>query len=206
MRTRIKICGIKDDESAIAAVEAGADALGFVFVKRSPRYIEPAAAYEIVSALPPFVSSVSLFQNCPIEEFLAAEERCPTTVVQLHGTEDESTVEQCGPAIKAVRFDADTIAEELERWDAHEAVDAILIDGSWGGEGVTFDWDKLIEPARSVSKPIILAGGLTPQNVAEAIRIVRPYGVDVSSGVERERGIKDHELIRAFCAAVQEAD
>lgn len=206
MRTRIKICGIRDDESALAAVEAGADALGFVFVKRSPRYIEPSAAYEIVSALPPFVSSVSLFQNCPIEEFLAAEERCPTTVVQLHGTEDESTVEQCGPAIKAVRFDADTIAEELERWDAHEAVDAILIDGSWGGEGVSFDWDKLTQPARSVSKPIILAGGLTPQNVAEAIRIVRPYGVDVSSGVERERGIKDHELIRAFCAAVQEAD
>src|SRR5947209_4580367 len=126
-RTRIKICGIKDAESALAAVEAGADAVGFVFVRSSPRFIEPEEADELVEGRPSLVSSVGLFMNMSVERFSDIEEVCPTNFSQLHGDEDEATVRQCGPGvIKAVRFEAGTIGAELARWDAVEEVDAIL--------------------------------------------------------------------------------
>lgn len=206
-RTRIKICGIRDEDAAIAAIEAGADALGFVFVRSSVRFIDPADAWSIASALPPFVSSVGVFMNTSVDHFCDVEEICPTTLAQLHGNEDEATVRQCGPGvIRGVRFDADTIDADLARWDAIDEVDAILVDGSAGGEGTTLDWQRLAQALAPISKRIILAGGLTPANVGDAIRTVRPYAVDVSSGVEKERGVKDPALIEAFCDAVRDAD
>lgn len=206
-RTRIKICGVKSLEVARAAIDAGADAVGFMFVRSSVRFVEPEEADAIMRALPPLVTTVGVFANAPLDLFCDIEEVCPTNLVQLHGTEDEALVKQCGPGlIRAIKFDAATIGRELARWDAIEEVSAIMVDGSVGGQGQAFDWAGLAAVASGVSKPIFLAGGLTPENVAGAIRAVRPYAVDVSSGVERERGVKDPALIEAFCRAVQGAD
>jgi phosphoribosylanthranilate isomerase len=209
-RTRIKICGIKDVDAALAAAKAGADAVGFVFHPASPRFIEPSVAWEIVGALPPFVSTVGLFVDMPLEKFCDIEEQCPTDMSQLHGNEDEELVAECGPnVIKAIRFDPDTIAEELARWDETPEVAALLVDGSTGGKGETLDWGRLAlhtDGRGDDAKPIILAGGLTPENVGEAIKIVKPWAVDVSSGVEKSRGAKDPGMIEAFCAAVHRAD
>jgi phosphoribosylanthranilate isomerase len=206
-RTRIKICGIRSIETARSAAENGADAIGLVFVKSSPRYIAPREAVEIMTSLPLFVETVGLFQNPTLEEFMAIEGECPTTYTQLHGTEPEKLVRQCGPLlIKAIKFEAATIDRELARWDAVEEVDAVLVDGSDGGEGGVVDWQALASAAAGLSKALILAGGLTAQNVEDAIGIVHPYAVDVSSGVERERGVKDPDKIAEFCEAVQRAD
>jgi len=205
--TRIKICGIRDAESARVAAECGADAIGFVFVRSSPRFIQPEAAFEIMATLPPLVSSVGVFMNHSLDAFSDIEETCPTTLSQLHGNEDEKLVRQCGPGvIRGIRYDPETIAAELARWGALDEVDAILVDGSAGGEGQAFDWAGLAAAVEQVAKPIFLAGGLTPGNVGEAVRAVRPYAVDVSSGVERERGVKDPALIAAFCEAVRRAN
>ena len=191
----------------MAAVDAGADAIGFMFVRASPRAIDPEQAYEIMAGLPPLVASVGVFADPDVDEFSDIEETCPTIYTQLHGDEDVDLVQQCGPdVIKAIRFDEATIAESLARWDEVDEVCAILIDGGSGGMGVAFDWALLTPHLEHISKPIILAGGLTPENVGHAIREVRPYAVDVSSGVEREKGVKDAGLIEAFCKAVREAD
>jgi phosphoribosylanthranilate isomerase len=206
MRTRVKICGVKDAETALSAAESGADAVGFVFVRSSPRFVTPEVAQEILLALPPFVSTVGVFMNHSPDAFADIEEVCPTTHTQLHGNEAEAVVTQCGPVIKAVRYAADTIAAELERWEKCDDVEAILIDGPAPGEGVAFRWEDLPPLLEKVSKPVVLAGGLTPENVAEAVRVVRPWGVDVSSGVEASRGVKDPALIEAFCEAVMRAD
>lgn len=204
-RTRIKICGITDEDALFAACDAGADAVGFVFHPKSRRFIEPEAAFELISFLPPFVSSVGLFVDASVERFTDIEELCPTDRTQLHGNESADVVRRCGPGvIKAVRFDPATIQAELERWSAIDEVDAILVDGSAGGEGLSLDWAGLAKVKNACTKPLILAGGLTPENVAQAIALVRPYAVDVSSGVESEPGVKDRGLIEAFCAAVRE--
>lgn len=206
-RTRIKICGIRDEASLTAAAQAGADAVGFVFVESSPRYIRPADAWKLAGLLPPMVATVGLFQNPGVDDFAEVEEVCPTTLTQLHGEERDQIVEMIGPdLIKAIRFDPETIADRLKHYDGFPEVSAILIDGSAGGEGTAFDWTRLAPHLEGIAKPIVLAGGLTPENVGEAIRAVRPFAVDVSSGVERERGIKDPDLIRAFCRAVVRAD
>jgi phosphoribosylanthranilate isomerase len=205
-RTRIKICGIRSDDDAFAAAEAGADAVGFMFVRASQRYIDPEAAAEIVASLPPFVSSVGVFMNAPIEAFMDIEEQCPTIHTQLHGTEDDELISQCSPVIKAVRYLPETIVHDIARCEDNDDIETILIDGPSPGEGVAFNWTDLVPLLERVSKPVILAGGLTPENVAEAIRTVRPYGVDVSSGVEKQRGIKDPQLIEKFCEAVRRAD
>lgn len=205
-RTRVKICGIKDLETALVAADAGADAIGFVFVKSSPRHIDPLEAADIMFALPPMVASVGVFMNHSVQAFADIEEQCPTTHTQLHGNEDEKTAAACGPAIKAIRFEEDTIDAELARWHAVDEVEAIMIDSPTPGAGVAFDWAALAPRVQGAEKPIILAGGLTPSNVGEAIRLVRPYAVDVSSGVERERGVKDPTLIEAFLDAVRRAD
>lgn len=206
-RTRIKICGVTTEQAALAAADAGADAIGLVFAPGSPRYLEPARAWEIASVLPPFVASVALFVDVDLERFIEIEQTCPATLVQFHGNEPDELVRHCGPnLIKAVRFDPTTIAGELARWNAVEEVDAILIDGSSGGKGTSFDWSSLPAYLAGIDTPIILAGGLTPDNVGDAIRAVRPFAVDVSSGVERDRGVKDVGLIEAFCRAVREAD
>ncbi len=206
MKTRIKICGITTMQSAQAAVDAGADAIGFVFAPRSPRRIRSEDAAEIMADLPLFVATVSLFVNPSVDTFIEIEQTCPTTHVQLHGQEDEALVEQCGPAIKAVHFKPDTAEQELARWQACDAVEAVLVDGSSGGQGTTLDWAKLATLTKTITKPLILAGGLSPDNVHEAIRIVRPYAVDVSSSVESAPGVKDDAKIKAFCHAVQQAD
>lgn len=204
LRTRIKICGIRTTEAALAAADAGADAIGFVFHPGSQRFIEPEDAFAIMASLPPFITTVGLFVNATVETFCQIEERCPTNLSQLHGDEPEEVVEQCGPGvIKAIRFDGATIERELARWSAVAEVDAILVDGSTGGGGTPFDWGALARAKHACTKPLLLAGGLTPANVAEAIRIVRPWAVDVSSGVESSPGVKSPELIRAFCEAVR---
>lgn len=206
-RTRIKICGVRSLDVARAAADAGADAVGFVFVPSSVRYIEPAEAWRVVSALPPMLTTVGVFVNASVETFSQIEEICPTDFAQLQGNEPEDVVRACGPRlIKAVCFHPQTIARDLLRWDAIEEVDAILVDGSAGGAGEAFDWALLTPHVARIRKPIILAGGLNPQNVGQAIRAVRPFAVDVSSGVERRRGEKDPALIEAFCQAVRDAD
>lgn len=206
-RTRIKICGVRDAETARLCAENGADAVGLMFVKASPRFIEPAEAFGIAANLPPFVASVGVFADHTLDEFLEIEEACPTTLVQLHGSEPPKLVQQCGPnLIRAFKYDAANIERDVERWASLEEVDALMVDGSAGGLGEPFDWHAFAPVAARCPKPVVLAGGLTPENVAEAIRAVRPYAVDVSSGVESEKGVKDPARIEAFCRAVREAD
>jgi phosphoribosylanthranilate isomerase len=145
--------------------------------------------------------------NPTLDEFSDAEELCPTLLTQLHGSEEPKLVRQVGPdVIKAIAYDQDTLPDHLLRYGDLDEVAALLIDAPTPGQGVPFAWDKLPPLLENVTKPVILAGGLTPDNVEAAIRAIRPYGVDVSSGVERERGVKDPGLIEAFCAAVRRAD
>jgi len=200
---RSKICGITRIEDALAAVEAGADAIGLVFYAKSPRAVTVQQARAIIAALPPFVTTVGLFVNasrCELGEILDA---VPLDLLQFHG--DESVADCEGwhrPYIKALRVKAgDDIAAACE---AYPSASGILLDtyveGVPGGTGEAFDW-SLIPPG--LRKPIILAGGLTPDNVAQAIARVRPYAVDVSGGVEQGKGIKDHARIHAFMQAVR---
>jgi len=206
-RTRIKICGLRDEAVVEAAVVGGADAVGFVLVESSPRCIEPEDAGALLMVLPPMVMAVGVVVNLSVDEFCELEQHFPAHLMQLHGSESPKTVAACGPGIiKGIRFSPETIEADLARWDAIDEVDAILVDGSAGGEGTAFDWGRLGEHLESVSKPIILAGGLTPDNVGQAIAQVQPYAVDVSSGVESQPGVKDLGAIAAFCQAVRQAD
>jgi phosphoribosylanthranilate isomerase len=200
---RSKICGITRIEDALAAVEAGADAIGLVFYAKSPRAVTVQQARAIIAALPPFVTTVGLFVNasrCELGEILDA---VPLDLLQFHG--DESSADCEGyhrPYIKALRVKAgDDIAASC---DAYPRASGILLDtyveGVPGGTGEAFDWSLV---PRGLSKPIILAGGLSAQNVAQAIAQVRPYAVDVSGGVEQAKGIKDQAKIRAFMQAVR---
>lgn len=209
-RTRIKICGIRDEEIALTAVECGADALGFVFYDGSPRFLEPERAYEIACYLPPFVTKVALVVNPEPGSLVELGRVFPFDVVQLHGTETVEQVRACREAgaqlVKAIRFDPATIGADLARWGEVEEIDALLVDGSGGGRGTAFDWASLAAVQEACPHPIILAGGLKPETVGQAIREVMPYAVDVSSGVERSRGVKDAGLIASFCEAVRAAD
>ncbi len=206
-RTRIKICGITTADALQACADNGADAVGFVFHPQSPRHIDPDRAWELACRTPPFMTTVGLTVDLSLDDFAMIEGRCPTGLSQLHGNEPDDIVRELGPdVIKAVRYDPATIRDRLAHYDAIGEVSAILVDGSAGGEGTAFDWQGLADAAASIATPLILAGGLTPANVAEAIRVVRPFAVDVSSGVESERGVKDADLIHAFCDAVRAAD
>ncbi|EJL03131.1 MULTISPECIES: phosphoribosylanthranilate isomerase [Pseudomonas] len=200
---RSKICGITRVEDALAAVEAGADAIGLVFYAKSPRAVTVQQARAIIQALPPFVTPVGLFVNtsrCELGEILDA---VPLALLQFHGDEAPADCEGWHrPYIKALRVKAgDDIAASCE---AFAGASGILLDtyveGVPGGTGEAFDWTLV---PQGLSKPIILAGGLTAENVAEAIRQVRPYAVDVSGGVEQAKGIKDAARIHAFMAAVR---
>lgn len=202
---RSKICGITRIEDALAAVEAGADAIGFVFYAKSPRAVTVQQARAIIQALPPFVTTVGLFVNasrCELGEILDA---VPLDLLQFHGDE---AVEDCEgwhrPYIKALRVKAgDDIAAAV---DAYSSASGVLLDtyveGVPGGTGEAFDWSLI---PQGLSKPLILAGGLTPENVADAVARVKPYAVDVSGGVEASKGIKDHAKIHAFINAVRKA-
>ena len=195
---RSKICGITRIEDALAAVAAGADAIGFVFYAKSPRAVTAVQARAIIAALPPFVTTVGLFVNATACELNETLDAVPLDLLQFHGDE---TPEQCEgyhrPYIKALRVKAgDDIAGAC---NAYASASGILLDayveGVPGGTGQAFDWSLI---PQGLSRPIILAGGLTVDNVVQAIDQVRPYAVDVSGGVEKSKGIKDHDKIRAF--------
>ena len=207
IRTRIKICGVRDPETALIAAECGADSIGLVFVSSSPRCVTIDEAYDIQSVLPAFVTSVGLFVNPKAEPYLQTMVQADLDLGQLHGKEPEPLVREIGPdLIKAVRYSRETIEADLRKWSRIDELDAVLVDGGDGGTGEKADWAHLAEVIDACDHPVILAGGLTPENVGEAIRTVRPYAVDVSSGVESEPGVKDPAKIAAFCRAVRDAD
>ncbi|MDH4585360.1 phosphoribosylanthranilate isomerase [Pseudomonas sp. BN415] len=195
---RIKICGITRIEDALAAVAAGADAIGFVFYAKSPRAVTPAQARAIVAALPPFVTTVGLFVDMPRAELTQVLAEVPLDLLQFHGDESPEACAGYGrPYIKALRVKpGDDIAAAIS---SYPEASGILLDtfvqGTPGGTGEAFDWGLVPQIA---AKPLILAGGLTPENVGEAVRQVRPYAVDVSGGVEACKGIKDAAKIQAF--------
>lgn len=203
IRVRSKICGITRVEDALAAVEAGADAIGLVFYAKSPRAVDIEQAKVIVAALPPFVTSVGLFVDMPRETLQALLREVPLDLLQFHGDESPADCEGFArPYIKALRVRAD---QDVARMMApYSGACGILLDtfveGVPGGTGAAFDWSLV---PREAGKPIILAGGLTPDNVAQAIAQVRPYAVDVSGGVEAAKGIKDAGKVKAFLQAVQ---
>lgn len=204
-RTRIKICGITRAEDAQIAVHAGADALGFVFYPPSPRYVAPARAASIVAAVPAFVCTVGLFVNHDVESVRQILAEVSLDLLQFHGDEPPSFCRQFGkPYIKAVRVKSDTnlVQYALDFHDAKALLLDAFVEGVPGGTGEAFDWNLL---PRDFSKPIILAGGLTPENVEHAIRLTRPYAVDVSGGVELSKGIKSADKIAAFIKGVSNA-
>ena len=205
MRTRTKICGITRLEDANASVRAGCDALGFVFYKESPRYIALDAFKVIVKELPPFVTKTGLFVNADPAEIKEAIQSGLVNVLQFHGDETPDFCRQFNfPYIKAVAVSSSVDLIQYAK-DFHDA-EALLLDAYHehlkGGTGQTFDWNLI---PQSLSKPIVLAGGLTVDNVKEAIKKVKPYAVDVSGGVEESKGIKNSLKIQAFIKETQDA-
>ncbi len=195
---RVKICGITNLEDALAAVEFGADALGFVFFKKSPRYISPAKAKAIIKKLPPFISSAGVFVNEDKRIIEKIADQAGIDAIQLHGDEPPKACNLSRPAIKAIRVKSINNLEIILKYK--DKVSAFLLDTYtpeiFGGTGQIFNWDIAIE-AKQFGR-IILAGGLTPENIGQAIRRVHPYAVDVSSGVEAEKGKKDHRKMKLF--------
>lgn len=195
---KVKICGITRLEDALAAAELGADALGFVFYEKSPRYVRPDIAADIIAQLPPFITSVGLFVNP--DETIVKEIITQTAVdlLQFHGDEENTFCAQFSrPFIKAIRMaEALDLHKEIEKYPGARG---ILLDAydpqRYGGTGHTFEWSRVHS---SLPKPIIVAGGLTPENVAQAVAMTHPWGVDVSGGVEQSKGIKQRSLIEAF--------
>ena len=205
VRTRVKICGITRAADALAAASAGADAIGLVFYPPSPRFLSVERAREIRDALPPFVQTVALFVNADAAQVAQVIGRVHPAMLQFHGDETPQFCAQFGlPYVKACRVKAGVDALEYLRPFSGAA--AWLFDSyvpEYGGVGESFDLSLL---PRSPGRPVILSGGLTRENVAEAIRHVRPWGVDVSSGVESAKGVKDAAKIAAFIAEVRDAD
>ena len=206
MATAVKICGITRPEDALAAARAGAHAIGLVFYAKSPRNVTPARAAEIVRMVPPFVTTVGLFVNAEAEEIRRTLADAPVNLLQFHG---EETPEFCRqfkrPYAKAVRMKAGVDLLQYAQ-DYHDAKALLLdnyIEGLHGGSGVAFDWSLI---PRGLPLPVILSGGLTPENVADAVRRVRPSAVDVSSGVESAKGIKDAQKIAAFIKGVRSGE
>ncbi len=209
IRTRIKICGLTREQDVDAAVAAGADAIGFVLYDKSPRHIPIERAAQLARRLPPFVTPVLLFVNAAATEIIAACAYIPGSTVQFHGDE---TPDQCQQAtlngarayLRAARMAPGV--DLLDFGTRFHSAQALLLDAhveGYGGGGKAFDW-SLIPP--SVPLPVVLSGGLNAANVIEGLTRVRPWAVDVSSGVESAKGIKDAEAMRRFCDAVREAD
>ena len=215
-RTRIKICGLTRAQDLQAAVVSGADAVGFVFYGPSPRHIAPEAAGRLLAGLPPFVTSVGLFVNATAEEVEAVLAVAPVSLLQFHGDE---TVAQCvaiaqavrRPFLRAVRVKSGMEPQDLLEYErAYRAASPLFagllldafVDG-YGGGGKVFDWSLIPE---ELAPRVVLSGGLSEQKVTEAVVGLRPYAVDVSSGVEAAKGIKDAARIRAFTAGVRVAD
>jgi phosphoribosylanthranilate isomerase len=203
--TKIKICGIKTVNDALTAMEAGADLLGFNFYPKSPRFIDVATCRDIMSVMRKYghITYVGLFVNASVAEVRATIETCGLSLAQLHGDETSEMLDALnGKAFKAFRG----VPEHVHGF-AREDAPALLVDasvkGAYGGTGVTADWNKVAELAKQYS--LLLAGGLTPENVGDAVRQVNPWGVDVASGVEASAGQKDPSKMRAFVHAVRSA-
>jgi phosphoribosylanthranilate isomerase len=206
MATAVKICGITREEDARAAAHLGAHALGFNFCAKSPRYITVATAAQLVRGVPPFVTAVGLFVNPASSDVKAVLEHARLDMLQFHGEEPPEFCAQFGvPYIKAVRVRAGLDLLQYAR--LYGAARGLLLDafveGTHGGTGIAFDWNLI---PRDLPLPVILSGGLNPANVAQAIRRVAPWAVDVSSGVEASPGVKDQQKIAAFMKEVRSAD
>lgn len=215
-RTRIKICGLTRHEDVQAAVAAGADALGFVFYSKSPRYIQPEAAARLMAKIPPFVSTVGLFVNAGVAEVQEVVAQTSISLLQFHGDETPALCAAIAsavnrPYIRAIRVKPDTDPADLLEYESDYRAASTLFTGllldtyvdSYGGSGKVFDWSLIPE---NIAPRVVLSGGLSAQNATDAVQRVRPYAVDVSSGVEHDKGIKDAAKIRALIAAVRVAD
>ena len=205
MRTRVKICGLTRTEDVAAAVNAGADAIGFVFYPPSPRLLSIEQAAKLAVRVPPFITKVGLFVNESEQTVCKIIESVALDLLQFHGKEDEAYCYSFGrPYIKAARVRPGIDLVKFAH--SYPSASGLLLDAyvdGYGGAGETFDWSMIPE---NLPLPVILSGGLSADNVTEAIRRVRPYAVDVSSGVESGKGIKDGAKIAAFMAAVKRAD
>ena len=205
VRTRIKICGLTREQDIDAAVAAGADAVGFVLYERSPRHVSVARLAELAKRLPPFVTPVCLVVNASPDLIDEAVSAVPTALLQFHGDEGREQCEQPGrPYLRAVRMAPGV--DLLDCASGFASAAGLLLDAfveGYGGGGKAFDWSQI---PSGVPLPVVLSGGLNPANVIDGVMRVRPWAVDVSSGVEQAKGIKDAVLIRRFCEAVREAD
>ncbi|WP_293776874.1 phosphoribosylanthranilate isomerase [uncultured Oxalicibacterium sp.] len=215
-RTRIKICGLTREQDVRDAIAAGADAIGLVFYPHSPRNIAPEAAGQLLRCVPPFVTTTGLFVNASLETVQSVIAKVPLALLQFHGDE---TAEMCAhiaaavnrPFIRALRVKPEATAADLIEYEAQYRAASSLFSGllldtfvdGYGGSGKVFDWSLIPE---SIAHRVVLSGGLNAQNAAEAVSRIRPFAVDVSSGVEAAKGIKDAEKIRAFIRAVRTAD
>lgn len=215
-RTRIKICGLTRAEDVAEVVAGGADAIGFVFYPPSPRYVSIEQAAALVAAVPPFVSTVGLFVNATVDEVKAVVARVPLSLLQFHGDETPALCAEISqavgkPFIRAARVGDTTTASDLLQWDmdyrkASPLFTGLLLDtlvAQYGGSGKVFDWSLI---PKELAPRVVLSGGLNVQNATDAVVRVRPYAVDISSGVEASKGIKDPQKIHAFIAAVRAAD
>jgi len=203
---KIKICGITNAIDALGAVDAGADALGFVFYKKSPRYVQANVVTSIVAQLPPFVLPIGVFVNEQASVVRSIMDECGLALAQIHGDETPSYCETLGrPALRALRLRDRNTFMAMAEYKGRSGVRGFVLDAfsevAYGGTGEIADWDLAAEAAESFS--YLLAGGLTPDNVTAAIKKVRPYGVDVSSGVELNPGKKDPVKVQAFIQAVK---
>ena len=203
--TRVKICGITSAEDAAAAVDAGADALGLIFVPGTPRCVAPDVAAGILEAVPPLVATVGVFVDHPLAELLRIVAALRLHAVQLHGQEPAAYSRRIPvPVIRALRVRDAASLHPLETYPAHAFLLDAYVEGLPGGTGTPISWDLALRAKGG--KPVILSGGLRPETVAQAVRLVRPYGVDVSSGVEASPGRKDHRKVREFIVNVRQAD
>lgn len=204
MSTKVKICGITNLADAQVAVAARADMLGFIFHEKSPRHVTLAAAAEISRQLPPEVLRVGVFVNAPEEFVFQAIHACGLNLLQFHGAEPPEYCGQFGlMSMKAFRMADETVLSELPKYDTAAYLLDAYTPGELGGTGRQFNWDLAVQ-ARAFGKPIFLAGGLTPENVADAVVKVRPFAVDVASGVESAPGKKDAAKVREFIARVRQ--
>ena len=194
---KIKVCGMTSLEDTLVAVEAGADAVGFIFYKKSPRSVTIKTVCEIVDALPPFVDAIGIFVNESAEQINKIADRCKLDRVQLHGDETPAFCKKIRRrVIKAIRVKDIQSLKKLSDFPVSGFLLDTFSEEQRGGTGKVFDWN-LVHPAKKYGA-VILAGGLTPNNVRQAIHRVKPYGVDVCSGVESQPGIKDHKKVKAF--------
>ena len=209
---RVKICGITNEEDALSAIEKGAFAIGFIFYPKSPRYIPPVKASQIIRKIPPFIGRVGVFVNMDIRGIFEIMKRVGLSAVQLHGDESpefcyELKTLSSIPIIKVFRIKDESSLNNIKKYSY--TVNAILLDTHkdkvYGGTGETFDWN-LAKKARNYNIPLILSGGLNPQNIKEAYDIVKPYAFDVNSGIELTPGIKDHTKMDLFFRKLHQAE